>query len=163
MPCSYPWGRSKEDWKGRGGNHKSEQESSCESHFFCLCSERPARRTDLALEENPSLWQLSILSSSWEVAGNHWVDWTTPLRSYDVTVAAPRDFLVRSLAGARCSRVKTCFEWGNRHETRHSFHLGNDSYGIAVYWCLSEEWVVREFPSVRQGADLETELFLLNQ
>ena len=146
MPCSYPWGRSREDWKGRGGNHKSEQESSCESHFFILCSERPARRTDLALEGNPSLWQLRILSTSWEVAGNHWVDWTTPIRNYDVTVAAPRDFLVRSLAGARCFRVKTCFEWGNRHETRHSFHLSNDSYGIAVKWCLSEEWFVREFP-----------------
>ena len=157
ITCSYPWGRSKEDWKGRGGNHKTEQESSCESHFFSLCSERPARRTGLALEENPSLWQLSIESTSWEVAGNHWVGWTTPLRSYDVTAAEPRDSLVR------CFRVKTSFEWGNRHETRHSFHLSNDSYGVAVKWCLSEEWVVMEFPSVWQGAELRTELYLLNQ
>ena len=97
------------------------------------------------------------------MAGNHWVGWTTPLRCYDVTVAAPRDFLVRSLAGARCSRVKTCFQWGNRHETKHNFHLSNDSHGIAVYWCLSEDWVVRDFPSVRQGAELKTELYLLNQ
>ena len=91
------------------------------------------------------------------------MDWTTSLRSYDVTVAAPRDFLVRSLAGARCFRVKTCFQRGNRHETRQNFHLSNDSYGIAVYWCLSEDLVVRDFPSVRQGAELKTELFLLNQ